>query len=222
MNRNKRSLMLGCTLDATDAGLMRAGRIYAFGPYIPRSMQEHWDSSWTRMVLQVKRNNPWVVMRVGELLAAHLDCWLEKAGRYVVTCVPHARKPRSMSVGRAWCASERLASAVHCHLGNRTTVTLGELFIQAQPKTKPQHRCDSIAERVSNVRGCYAVKSGIYLSGMTVVLIDDVVTSGSTMHECEAALMKAGADGVIGMAMAQTIRTGRMRAKKHRRSAVTC
>jgi predicted amidophosphoribosyltransferase len=53
------------------------------------------------------------------------------------------------------------------------------------------------SQRLSNVRGAFVASSES--RGERVVLIDDVVTTGSTVDECAAALDEAGAT-ILGAA----------------------
>jgi len=57
-------------------------------------------------------------------------------------------------------------------------------------------------KRPANVRGAYAVAQGAELSGKCVLLIDDVLTTGSTLNECAAALKEAGARRVVCLTVA--------------------
>ncbi len=59
-------------------------------------------------------------------------------------------------------------------------------------------------QRAANMRGAYILKEAADISGKTVVLIDDVVTSGSTMGECVAMLYSAGAENVICRSLGHT------------------
>jgi predicted amidophosphoribosyltransferase len=43
-------------------------------------------------------------------------------------------------------------------------------------------------KRLSNVTGSYRVKQGIDLTGKTILLIDDVISTGSTFESCARAL----------------------------------
>lgn len=52
-------------------------------------------------------------------------------------------------------------------------------------------------QRAANMRGAYILNKTVDITGKTVVLIDDVVTSGSTMGECVAMLYSAGAENII-------------------------
>lgn len=69
--------------------------------------------------------------------------------------------------------------------------------------TGVQSRLSSGAERRANVAGAYCALPGVGLTGKRVVLVDDVVTTGSTMAECAACLRGAGAAQVIGLTLAQ-------------------
>ena len=59
-----------------------------------------------------------------------------------------------------------------------------------------------LAERRSNVAGAFAYR-GPSLSGMSVALFDDVVTTGATVSECATALRDAGAREVWVVAFAR-------------------
>lgn len=59
-------------------------------------------------------------------------------------------------------------------------------------------------KRIKNVRGCFQVpeKMKLEILGKTVILIDDVTTTGSTLEEGRRALLSAGARKVICLAVA--------------------
>ena len=208
MQENRRSLMMGCSLDPSDSGYIHPGQIYTFGPYIPCSRVEHWNSSWSQMVLQVKRHDAWIIMKVGQVLAAHLDCWLDRVGNYVLTYVPGCCQLRPQVVRERDCPAKKLAMSIFEHLTSADSTGVDDLLIQVRPKPKKQRQCANIQERAQNVHGCYGPRHQADIAGRTVILVDDVVTTGATMRECKLALVRAGARGVIGIAMAQTVRTG--------------
>jgi ComF family protein len=63
-------------------------------------------------------------------------------------------------------------------------------------------------ERRKNVRKAFAVNPAFAggLKGRRVVLIDDVYTSGATVHECTKVLQKAGVAGVDVLTVARVVR----------------
>jgi ComF family protein len=51
-------------------------------------------------------------------------------------------------------------------------------------------------ERMRNVRGAFQVHYPERIRGQSILLIDDVYTTGATVNECAKVLMKAGARAV--------------------------
>jgi ComF family protein len=60
----------------------------------------------------------------------------------------------------------------------------------------------SPAERRRNVRGAFALVSPAAIRGKTILLVDDIVTTGATMNECAKVLRRGGAAKVYGLALA--------------------
>ena len=83
------------------------------------------------------------------------------------------------------------------------------LSIPARPalwklrNTGPQSELEAADARRANARGAYGLLPGVDLTGKRVVLVDDVVTSGSTLSECAALLRQAGAEQVFCLTLAQ-------------------
>ena len=66
----------------------------------------------------------------------------------------------------------------------------------------PQATLESAA-REANVRGAFAVRRAGKVRGRTVLLIDDVFTTGATLRECSRVLKAAGAREVRAVTLAQ-------------------
>jgi len=60
----------------------------------------------------------------------------------------------------------------------------------------------SAKERVENMRGAFATGSRIDLSGQTVLLVDDVTTTGATLNEAAKELRNAGCKNVFAAVIA--------------------
>jgi predicted amidophosphoribosyltransferase len=71
--------------------------------------------------------------------------------------------------------------------------------------TAEQHTLDR-SERLANLRAAFAVNPGAIaaLQGKTVLLVDDVMTTGATLHLAAHALLNAGATRVTGAVFART------------------
>jgi ComF family protein len=57
-------------------------------------------------------------------------------------------------------------------------------------------------QRAGNVRGAFAVRGS--LTGRTVAVVDDVLTTGASLNELALALRRAGATAVVGWVVART------------------
>lgn len=60
-------------------------------------------------------------------------------------------------------------------------------------------------ERAQNVRGAFSVHPAYDVSGLCVVLIDDVMTSGATLEECARVLLQSGAREVRALTLARVV-----------------
>ena len=69
--------------------------------------------------------------------------------------------------------------------------------------TGAQSQQSTEEDRRANVEGAYRALPGLDLTGKRMVLVDDVVTTGSTMAQCAACLRGAGAAAVVGLTFAR-------------------
>ena len=72
-------------------------------------------------------------------------------------------------------------------------------------KTRPQVEFSG-HERVKNVKNAFMVKNPQEIKGRKILLIDDVMTTGSTLKECALTLKAAGAQSVDSLTVARVIK----------------
>ena len=60
-------------------------------------------------------------------------------------------------------------------------------------------------ERLKNLRRSFVVKTPQSLKGKSILLVDDVYTTGTTVNECAKVLDKAGAENVYVVTLARMI-----------------
>ncbi|MEQ9620023.1 MAG: ComF family protein [Deltaproteobacteria bacterium] len=89
------------------------------------------------------------------------------------------------------------------NLASRAGIRLNLLSLRKTRDTRPQFELKNEEERRRNVRGAFKVKSGETLRGASILLVDDVFTTGSTSEECTRELLKSGASEVSVITLAR-------------------
>lgn len=65
----------------------------------------------------------------------------------------------------------------------------------------PQHTMESTAAKQKNVRGLFKAFDKAAVKGKSILLVDDVLTSGATLGECAKVLRRSGAADVFGVTL---------------------
>ena len=118
------------------------------------------------------------------------------AGRYdLITWVPLSPRRKK---DRGYDQSFLLASAAALELGEVAVETL-----RKERNTDPQSGITEDAQRRANVLGAYTPVDKALVEGKRVLVIDDVVTTGSTLSECARILRTMGAADVVCAALAR-------------------
>jgi len=66
-------------------------------------------------------------------------------------------------------------------------------------------------ERIANMRDAFRVVDPTRVKGRTVIVVDDVMTTGTTVSECARVLKKAGAERVFAATVARTLKGAQRR-----------
>ena len=116
--------------------------------------------------------------------------WLRRhARRAVLVSVPlHRRKLRRRRLDQAALLAELVAARLDLRLAPGALRRVRDTLPQGDPR---------VTARAANVAGAFAVRRRRPVAGRVVVLVDDTVTSGSTVRECARALRAAGARSVV-------------------------
>jgi len=88
----------------------------------------------------------------------------------------------------------------------RATGLRSEARLLRRTRPTPALKGMSIAQRRKTVAGAFAVDPAADLQGRTVVLVDDVLTTGSTANACAKVLKKAGAARIELVSWARVIK----------------
>lgn len=114
-------------------------------------------------------------------------------GNVIVPVPLHPRRLRSRGYNQA---------ALLCReLGKMVGLPVNQALLARSLDTHPQARSASRQERQQNVS--LSFRSAGDSRGLSIILVDDVVTTGATMSACAEVLKAGGAEAVWGLALAR-------------------
>jgi len=88
-----------------------------------------------------------------------------------------------------------------------------DLLVRVKNTSTQTGKADD-SERARNLEGAFALAKGARVRGRRIVLVDDVMTSGATLHEAGLALKRAGATEILGLVVAAAGTAGQEPAKR--------
>lgn len=130
---------------------------------------------------------------LGEMMKEYLlsfDIWQDID--YIIPVPLHEKRLRE----RGYNQSELIAE----HISGYTGVPLDALSLTRTRNTKKQSTLTGI-DRIKNVEGAFECDTD--MRGKTIVVFDDIYTTGNTMQFCAAALREAGAEKICAVTLAK-------------------
>jgi len=130
---------------------------------------------------------------LGELMARYLaDTINQKID--LVTSVP-------MSKERLRERGYNQASLLAGVIARETGIMFKDKLLYRQRRTRPQYRLSS-EERKENLRGAFTLIQKQDVREQTVLVVDDIFTTGATIEECALTLKRGGAKRVYALVLA--------------------
>ena len=129
-----------------------------------------------------------------DALASLVEETLRDCDFDVIAAVPmHAAKERRRGYNQA----ELLARALAQRIGVPCDMLLTHRREKAAQSLLPKHA------RAANVRGAFQARPGA--KGQSILIVDDICTTGETLRACAKALLGEGASRVCAVAVAKTV-----------------
>ena len=183
--------------DIPDAPLLPHKNIYAVTnyrePIIRKSIR----------ILKTKHNVP-IARCFAKLLHEHIESLIQEQGpfattkRIVIIPIPiTTSRLRERGFNQAELVADSLA------LCDPTTYVIKKLLHKVSETQKQAVRM-SKTQRKENIKGCFVCieKHTRKESGVLYIVLDDVITTGATMHEAMKTLRKSGYRNIIGIGVA--------------------
>jgi ComF family protein len=133
---------------------------------------------------------------LGTLLASFTRGWCQEANVFLVMPVPlHPKRLRERGFNQSLLLARHVASCMNADLDF--------LSLRRIRDTLPQTGLDR-DKRPKNVRRAFEIKDPETVKERSVILVDDVATTGSTLNECARVLKTAGCVQVLCTVLART------------------
>ena len=133
--------------------------------------------------------------RLGGIMSECAENNLDCGSIDMVSCIPLSRKRMH---DRGYNQAELLAKEISKKVGVEYLPTLKKIRHNTAQSTIKDSK-----QRAANVIGAYRVVDAEKVKGKYILLVDDVVTTGSTVSECARILKKSGAKAVYCVTLAR-------------------
>lgn len=144
-----------------------------------------------------RRSGSTLALGLGEMLTIRIIPFMRQNRPDVVVPIPmHWLRRLKRGVNGPELIAECIARRLRVPLANR--------LLKRTRNTPPQSSLPR-SERPQNVRGAFAMRAGYHLKAAHVLLVDDVLTTGSTCSEAARALKRGGAAQVSVAVLARTV-----------------
>ena len=188
-----------CALPLAGTEIEVCGRCLAEPPKIDRMRAAvAYDELPRSIALQLKYGRKVALARtMARYMAPLQDHWPEDA---VVIPVPLHR-------GRLWGRGFNQSALIASELSRRWGVRVDNGLLRRARRTQPLKGLNHNQRRKA-VAGAFKATASI--NGKTVILVDDVLTSGSTAEACASALRRAGAGRIELICWARVVRPAQL------------
>lgn len=156
------------------------------------------DGPLRELILQMKyRGGDTVAEFLGRVWAAHVEVRLRALAADLVVPVP-------LHWGRQWQRGHNQSEILARSLAERLGLPCPRRWLRRIRNT-PKQAGNPPTFRSENVKGAFEATAGAQLRDRTVLLVDDVMATGSTCSEAARALKKAGAARVIAVVLSHGV-----------------
>ncbi len=186
----EREILCGvCAAKSQLAQPIKLGSIYSAANYHDRVIKK---AIW----LLKYRGARSVAEPLAKLIHARLLSRLPDAQNYIIVPLPlHSKRLRERGYNQSWLLAKNLS--------DKFKIPLVDNVLYKIKNTPSQVSIKNRAERLKNLNDSFSAKNIHLIKSGSVILIDDVTTTGATINEAARVLKDSGAKKVIGFTVAR-------------------
>ena len=155
----------------------------------------HYSGEWKDFIHKVKyKGQPYLLTHIRRFIVDWVIQYLPPPDCIIPVPLHHSR-----FVQRGFNQAEVLASILSRQLGIRYKEALCRNRDTIPQTSLGRHK------RQNNVKGAFTVKKDVELRRQIIWLVDDVITTGTTLDECAQVLKEHGVTNIYGICMAAGI-----------------
>jgi len=158
---------------------------------------EYHDKIISELVIRLKfRGVAGISDVLAGLLTRHIELarFVKKDGQIIIPIPLHKKRLRKRTYNQAELVAKKIAQ----YLGLPMRVDV----LKRIKNTSPQTEISDRRARRENIKNAFACARPEAVKGKTIILVDDVATTGATLNECGRALRQSGARSVIAFVVA--------------------
>lgn len=140
------------------------------------------------------KNQPRLSETIGGLLSEELSKYGVLPGfDYIVPVPMHPRKKRQRGYNQSELIAKQLGEFLNMEV--RTDILKKTRYTRPQSKLKRN-------DRLHNLEGAFSVSPDVFVEGKRILLVDDVLTTGTTINTCAKILKDKGVNMIYGIVIA--------------------
>lgn len=140
------------------------------------------------------RNQPRLSGTISRLLYEELEKQsMTPEFDFIIPVPMHPRKKRQ----RGYNQSELIARQLGEYLNKEVRTDILKKTVYTHPQSRLKKK-----DRINNLEGAFSVSQDVFVEGKSVLLVDDVLTTGTTLKTCAEILKEKGVSIIYGIVIA--------------------
>ncbi|MDP2705720.1 MAG: phosphoribosyltransferase family protein [bacterium] len=152
------------------------------------------------------------IENAAEDLSILMDKYLEKIQKELaewlteeIILIPiplHRQKEKERGFNQSWLLTQAVTEILSARNPDKF-FSPEQKILERTKNTSSQTQCKDYGQREKNIEGSFHIKDPEKIKNKTIIIVDDVFTSGATMREAVKTIKQAGAKKIMALVIAK-------------------